>query len=176
MKQSHREESNQQGARCLALLRLASTLGFFFSLFMAGVYLGMLTPDFVRPLVVYWSAVMLVMATGVFCVYSLSQSPKHALAVMLLVAGAAFAFGSATGLYPGLGMVGVAAQALGVVSFSLLVYELGRQRPGVGLEAAAGLIFLGTVFQILQSPLMEAAGLVILAVGFLLTSGRLVRL
>lgn len=165
-----------QGLRCLGRLRLAALLGFFFALLLGGVHVGMLDVALLGPVLLYWALVQLVMASGVLCVYGLSGSPKHALGGGLLFAGAALTFGTVSGWFSGLGLVGVAVQALGLVAFSLLLYETGRQRPGSGLDGAGGLIFLGVVFQILQAPLMEAAGVVLLGAGFLLASARLGRL
>ncbi len=164
------------GARCLSQLRLASVLGFFFGLLMGGVYINMISKELLGALFLYWAAAQVVMASGMLCVYGLSGKPKHAFGGMLLFAGALFSVNMVLGVLPPMGLIETAVQALGLVAFSLLLYEVGRQRPGSGLEGAGGLIFLGVIFQILQSPLMEAVGVFLLAAGFLLASGRLGRL
>ena len=171
-----KKKQKQGGARCLDLLRLGSMLGFFFGLFLGAIYIGFLQKGLVYPLFLYWGLAQAVMGAGLICVYRLSQKPKHAFGGMLLVASAFFSANRALELFPPLGLIEAATQALGVVSFSLLLYELGRDRPGSGLELAGGLIFLGVIFQILSAPLMEAVGVFLLALGFLLASGRLARL
>ncbi len=164
------------GARCLNLLRLGSLLGFFFGLFLGAVYVNFLSTALLKPLFLYWGLAQLTMGTGLLCVFALSHKQKHTFGGMLLLASAFFSANAALGILPGLGLLEVAIQALGVVSFSLLLYELGRDRPGSGLELAGGLIFLGVIFQILSAPLLEAVGVFLLAAGFLLASGRLARL
>ncbi|HGY09536.1 MAG TPA: hypothetical protein ENK37_05730 [Oceanithermus profundus] len=164
------------GKPCLARLRLASVLGFFFALLLAGVYLGMLGREMLGPLYLYWALAQLVMASAVLCVYRISGKPKHVMGAFLLMAGAFFTANALLGVLPVGGLLATSVQALGVVAFSLLLYEIGRQRTGTGLEGAGGLVFLGVVFQILQSPLMEMAGVFLLAAGFLLAGGRLGRL
>ncbi len=164
------------GARCLNLLRLGSLLGFFFGLFLGAVYVNFLSTALLKPLFLYWGLAQLTMGAGLLCVYALSQKQKHAFGGMLLLASAFFSANAALGVLPSLGLLEVAIQALGVVSFSLLLYELGRDRPGSGLELAGGLVFLGVIFQILSTPLLEAVGVFLLAIGFLLASGRLARL
>ncbi len=169
-------KSTSVGSRCLGWLRAGSSLGFFFALLLGGIYLNMLSREMLGPLFVFWAAAELVMGIAMLCVYGLSSKPKHALGGVLLLAAAFFSLNTVFRLLPSLGLVETAVQALGLVAFSLILYELGRQRPGVGLEGAGGLIFLGVIFQILQAPLMEAAGVLLLAAGFLLASGRLARL
>ncbi|WP_457630004.1 hypothetical protein [Oceanithermus sp.] len=164
------------GSRCLGWLGAGSTLGFFFALLLGGVYLNVLSRQMLGPLFVYWAAVELVLAGGLLCVYRLSGEAKHAFGGMLLLGAAFFSLNAVFRFLPSLGLLETAVQALGLVAFSLLLYELGRQRPATGLEGAGGLIFLGVIFQILQAPLMEAAGVFLLAAGFLLASGRLMRL
>ena len=164
------------GARCLNLLRTGSLLGFFFGLLLGAIYVNFLSPALLEPLFLYWGVAQLVMGAGMLCVYGLSQKQKHAFGGMLLLASAFFSANAALGLLPSLGLLEVAAQALGVVAFSLLLYELGRDRPGSGLEPAGGLVFLGVIFQIVRQPLLEALGVFLLALGFLLASGRLARL
>lgn len=165
-----------KGAQCLNLLRTGSLLGFFFGLFMGAIYIDFLSPSLLQPLFLYWGLALLVMGAGMLCVYTLSLKPKHAFGGMMLLASAFFSANAALGLLPSLGLLEVAVQALAVVAFSLLLYEIGKDRPGSGLEIAGGLIFLGVIFQILSAPLMEAIGVFLLAAGFLLASGRLARL
>ena len=165
-----------QGARCLNLLRTGSTLGFFFGLFMGAIYLNFLSTALLKPLFLYWSLALLTMGAGMLCVYALSLKPKHAFGGMMLLASALFSANAALGILPSLGLLEVSVQALAVVAFSLLLYEIGKDRPGSGLEAAGGLIFLGVIFQIVNAPLMEAIGVFLLAAGFLHASGRLARL
>lgn len=164
------------GARCLNLLRTGSLLGFFFGLFLGAIYTSFLSTTLLKPLFLYWSLALLVMGAGLLCVYALSLKPKHAFGGMLLLASAFFSANAVLGFLPSLGLLEAAIQALGVVAFSLLLYELGRDRPGSGLELAGGLIFLGVIFQIVRQPLFEALGVFLLALGFLLASGRLARL
>ena len=171
-----KKTKRKDGARCLNLLRFGSVLGFLFALFLGAMYVNFLDPGLLRPLLLYWGLAKLVMGAGLICVYGLSQKPKHAFGGMLLVVSAFFSANQALGLFPGLGLLETATEALAVVSFSLLLYELGRDRPGSGLELAGGLIFLGVIFQILSAPLMEAIGVGLLGAGFLLASGRLARL
>ena len=164
------------GARCLNLLRTGSLFGFFFGLFLGAIYVNFLSPALLKPLFLYWSLALLVMGAGMLCIYALSLKPKHAFGGMLLLASAFFSANAALELLPSLGLLETATQALAVVAFSLLLYELGRDRPGSGLELAGGLVFLGVIFQIVRQPLLEALGVFLLALGFLLASGRLARL
>ena len=110
-----------------------------------------------------------------FCIYGISGNFKHAFGGMLLVASGLLTANSVLKIFPSMGLLDIAVQALAIVSFSLLLYELGKARPGSGLEFSGGLIFLGVIFQILQNPLMEGIGTFVLAAGFLLTSDRLYR-
>ncbi len=164
-----------RGAGCLGKLRLASLMGFFFALFLGGVYIQLLTTALLPPIFLYWAVVQLLMAWGMFCIYRVSGNFKHVFGGMLLVSSGLITANTVLRLFPSLGLVGIAIQALGIVSFSLLLYELGKARPGTGLELSGGLIFLGVIFQILQNPLMEGIGVFLLAAGFLLTSDRLYR-
>ena len=150
-------------------------MGFFFALFLGGVYIQFLSTALLPPILLYWAVVQLLMAWGMFCIYRISGNFKHVFGGMLLVSSALITANSVLKIFPSLGLVGIAIQALGIVSFSLLLYELGKARPGSGLELSGGLIFLGVIFQILQNPLMEGIGVFILAAGFLLTSDRLYR-
>ncbi len=163
------------GSRCLGNLRLASLMGFFFALFLGGVYIQFLSTALLPPIFLYWAVVQLIMAWGMLCIYRVSGNFKHAFGGMLLISSGLITANTALNIFPSLGLVGVAIQALGIVSFSLLLYELGKARPGTGLELSGGLIFLGVIFQILQNPLMEGIGVFLLAAGFLLTSDRLYR-
>ena len=175
-RKAKKKNRSGQGARCLNLLRTGSLLGFFFGLFLGAIYVNFLSTTLLKPLFLYWGLALLVMGAGMLCVYALSLKPKHAFGGMLLVASAFFSANAALGLLPSLGLLEVAVQALAIVAFSLLLYELGRDRPGSGLELAGGLVFLGVIFQILSAPLLEAIGVFLLAIGFLLASGRLARL
>ncbi len=150
-------------------------MGFFFALFLGGVYIQLLTTALLPPIFLYWAVVQLLMAWGMFCIYRVSGNFKHVFGGMLLVSSGLITANTVLRLFPSLGLVGIAIQALGIVSFSLLLYELGKARPGTGLELSGGLIFLGVIFQILQNPLMEGIGVFLLAAGFLLTSDRLYR-
>ncbi len=150
-------------------------MGFFFALFLGGVYIQLLTTALLPPIFLYWAVVQLLMAWGMFCIYRISGNFKHVFGGMLLVSSGLITANTVLRLFPSLGLVGIAIQALGIVSFSLLLYELGKARPGTGLELSGGLIFLGVIFQILQNPLMEGIGVFLLAAGFLLTSDRLYR-
>ncbi len=164
------------GSRCLLFLQLGSGVGFLFFLFLTGLYLGMLPPALLSPLLVFWALGEVLFALGMFCVYLMSREAKHAFAGLLLVAASAFNLNQALGLWPPGGLIEIAIQALAVVGVSLLFYELGRARPGSGLEVAGGLIFLGVIFQIVRAPLMEAVGVVLLLIGFLIAATRLGRL
>ncbi len=150
-------------------------MGFFFALFLGGVYIQLLSTALLPPIFLYWAVVQLLMAWGMFCIYRISGNFKHVFGGMLLVSSGLITANTVLNIFPSLGLVGVAIQALGIVSFSLLLYELGKARPGTGLELSGGLIFLGVIFQILQNPLMEGIGVFLLAAGFLLTSDRLYR-
>ncbi len=164
------------GSRCLLFLQLGSGVGVFFFLFLTGLYLGMLPTALLAPLLVFWALGEVLFALGMFCVYLMSREAKHAFAGLLLVAASAFNLNQALGLWASGGLIEVAVQALAVVGVSLLLYELGRARPGSQLELAGGLIFLGVIFQIVRAPLFEAIGVILLLIGFLLASTRLGRL
>lgn len=167
--------SRSEGHKCLSRLRLASLMGFFFALFLGAVYIQFLNVSLLPPVFLYWAVVQWIMASAMFCIYGISGNFKHAFGGMLLVASGLLTANSVLKIFPSMGLLDIAVQALAIVSFSLLLYELGKARPGSGLEFSGGLIFLGVIFQILQNPLMEGIGTFVLAAGFLLTGDRLYR-
>ncbi len=168
-------KSSVNGSGCLGRLRLASLMGFFFALFLGAVYLQFLSVSLLPPILLYWAVVQMLLAWGMFCIYRLSGNFKHVFGGMLLVASGLITANNVLRIMPSLGLLGISIQALAIVSFSLLLYELGKARPGSGLELSGGLVFLGVIFQILQNPVMEGLGVFLLAAGFLLTSDRLYR-
>ncbi len=119
-------------------------------------------------LVLLWSLTQLAMGFAVFCLYRHQRLTRWAAVAVLLVAS------SLLTTYPNVGtsLLRTAVEALGVVGFSLVLYDVGKilRQP---MGTASGLIFLAVIGTLLQTPLTAFAGLVLLVLGAYLAARQL---
>lgn len=158
-----------QGSRCVRSLVYGTGLGVFYPLFLIFSVVGLETvPPVVATL--FWGVVQLILAYGAFCIYSVSRETKYALVTLLLATSAIFTLRAP---HP---FLANAVEALAITGVSLLLFDIGRARPETGLEWAGGLIFIGVIFSILDTPVTGFIAAVALLFGMVLAATRLMRL
>ncbi len=151
-------------AGCTRILAYVLGISAFYPIFLLGASIGMELP--MKPIALFWGIVKLAMAYAVICVYRSTKEVKTALVGVLLASSGIFSFLSVP-LF-----LASATEALAITGLSLVLFDLGKVLPTLGMDIPAGLIFLGVVFSILNSPTMNFVGLVALLAGLLLSSVR----
>ncbi len=158
-----------QSHRCIRVLVYGTGLGIFYPLLLIFSVVGLET---VPPGVIglFWAVVKLLLAYGTFCIYTVSRENKHALVTLLLTVSALFV------VFTPHPFLANAVEALAITGFSLVLFDIGRARPETQLEWAGGLIFIGVVFSILNTPATGFIAAVALLFGMVLAATRLMRL
>ncbi|NPA27386.1 MAG: hypothetical protein GXO36_07305 [Chloroflexi bacterium] len=145
-------------------LALGLLIGYGFGV-MAAIALN--SPTLGQWMMLVWSLTLLAMGFAVFCLYRHQRVVRWAVVAVLLV------LASLLTSYPVLSPFWIyTLQALGVVGFSLVMYDVGkllRQPLGTG----SGLIFLAIISTILNSPLAAFIGMVLMILGAYLLLQRL---
>ncbi len=134
----------------------------FYPLFLLGGALGMGLPMHVVG--IYWGVIQLALAYSVICMYGTTKQVKLSIVGILLVASGIFSF------VPVSTFLAAATEALAITGLSLVLFDLGKVFPALSMQIPSGLIFLGVIFSILSSPIMNFVGLLSLLTGMLLSS------
>jgi hypothetical protein len=150
---------------CFKLLSLGFTFAMFYALFVvASPWMNIGVP--LEVLNVYWAIVKFILAFGLICYYNGVKQPKIAFAGIFMLTSSVFT------IFPINGFLSLAVEALALTSLSLTIFDLNKLFPGLRLSVAAGLIFLGVIFSILNNPMMLSISGFAWLFGFLVASNR----
>ncbi len=151
--------------KCFKVLSYGFTFAVFYALFVvASPWMDIGIP--VEALTVYWAVVKFVFGAGLICYYNAVKEPKIAFAGIFMLTSAAFT------VFPLNGFLSLTIEALAISSLSLVLFDLNRFFPGLRLSVAAGLIFLGVIFSILNNAMMLSIAGFAWLFGFLVASNR----
>ncbi len=168
----------EKARRCVRWLVLSLWLGLAYALILVFlISLNLAAPELHIPAsiqslnLMLWAIAKIGFAFSLVCLYQATGYTKWAIAAMLLAASAVLPY-VLTNHESQVFVLGI--EALAVTGLSLSLFDLGRatQRD---LGTSAGLVFLGVILQILQSPIMAYVGIILLAIGFYLSLKQLLR-
>ncbi len=151
--------------KCFKVLSIGLTFAVFYSLFIvASPWMNIGVS--VEVLTVYWAIVKFILGGGIICYYNAIKEPKIGFAGVFMLTSAIFS------IFPINGFLTLAVEALAISSLSLILFDLNKLFPGLRLSVAAGLIFLGVIFSILNNPLMLSLAGFTWLFGFLVAGNR----
>ncbi len=151
--------------KCFKTLSVGFTFAVFYALFVvASPWMDIGVP--VQVLTFYWAIVKFIFGAGLICYYGAIKEPKIAFAGIFMLTSAAFT------VFPINGFLSLTVEALAISSLSLVLFDLNKLFPGLRLSVAAGLIFLGVIFSILNNAMMLSFAGFAWLFGFLVAGSR----
>ncbi len=151
--------------KCFKTLSFGFTFAVFYALFVvASPWMDIGVP--IEVLTIYWAIVKIVFGVGLICYYNSIKQPKIAFAGVFMLTSAFFT------VFPINGFLSLTVEALAISSLSLTLFDLNKLFPALRFSVAAGLIFLGVIFSILNNSMMLSLAGFAWLFGFLVAASR----